>query len=193
VVDLVNERVDVALRVTRAPDPGLVARRLASVGMVACASPAYLKRHGVPRRPEDLADHRTLSFRYLWAGDDWTFEDAQGRATHVRVRPEVYATNGDVLRELAVAGEGIVLQPTFIVGADLASGALVPVLPGWTTFELGLYAVYLSRQNLSRKVRVFIDFLVESIGPRPYWDAPRSPAGGRTPARRRPSARRRLP
>lgn len=181
VVDLVNERVDVALRITREPGAGLIARRLATVGMVVCASRAYLKRHGTPRRPEDLADHRTLSFRYLWAGDDWTFEDGQGRTTQVRVHPEVYATNGDVLRELAVAGEGIVLQPTFVVGADLASGALVPLLTDWKTFELGLYAVYLSRQNLSRKVRVFIDFLAESIGPRPYWErraaavAPRAP------------------
>jgi DNA-binding transcriptional LysR family regulator len=123
------------------------------------------------RRPaRGSGQHRTLSFRYLWAGDDWTFEDAHGEAISVRVQPEVYATNGDVLRELAVAGEGIILQPTFIVGADLASGALVPLLTEWKTFELGFYAVYLSRQNLSRKVRVFIDYLSESIGPRPYWE-----------------------
>jgi DNA-binding transcriptional LysR family regulator len=170
VVDLVNERVDVALRIARAPSPTLVARRLASVGMVVCASPAYLKRHGTLRTPGELADHRTLSFSYLWAGDDWTFEDAQGHLTTVHVNADVHATNGDVLRELAVAGEGIVLQPNFIVGTDVASGVLVPLLTEWKTFELSLYAVYLSRKNLSLKVRAFVDYLVESIGPTPYWE-----------------------
>jgi DNA-binding transcriptional LysR family regulator len=170
VVDLVNERVDVALRIAREPSPTLVARRLASVGMVVCASPAYLKRHGTPRTPGELVDHRTLSFSYLWAGDDWTFEDAQGHLTTVRVNADVHATNGDVLRELAVAGEGIVLQPNFLVGMDVASGALVPLLTEWKTFELSLYAVYLSRRNLSLKVRAFVDYLVESIGPTPYWE-----------------------
>ena len=90
-----------ALRVAREPGATLVARRLASVGMVLCASPAYLKRHGTPRTPEELAQHQTLSFSYLWAGDDWTFEDAHGHLTTVRVNAEVHATNGDVLRELA--------------------------------------------------------------------------------------------
>jgi DNA-binding transcriptional LysR family regulator len=196
VVDLVNERVDVALRVAREPGATLVARRLASVGMVLCASPGYLKRHGTPRTPDELARHRTLSFSYLWAGDDWTFEDLQGHVTTVRVNADVHATNGDVLRELAVAGEGIVLQPNFIVGTDVASGALVPLLTEWKTFELSLYAVYLSRKNLSLKVRAFVDYLVESIGPAPYWE--RTPAkqikaqdGGLPPGPRAPRARHR--
>lgn len=170
VIDLVNERVDVALRIAREPGPTLVARRLARVGMVLCASPAYLKRHGTPRKPEDLANHRTLSFSYLWSGDDWTFEDAKGAVTTVRVNPDVHATNGDVLRELAVAGEGIILTPTFVGGPDLASGALVPLLPEWKATEFSLYAVYLSRKNLPLKVRAFVDYLVEAIGPQPYWE-----------------------
>ncbi len=186
VIDLVNERVDVALRITREPGATLVARRLASISMVVCASPLYLKRHGTPRTPDELAGHQTLSFSYLWSGDDWTFADAEGRVTTVRVNPDVHATNGDVLREMAVAGEGIVLQPNFVVGNDLASGALVPLLPGWRTMEFSLYAVYLSRQNLPLKVRVFVDFLLEAIGPRPYWE--RSAGAGAT--RRRVSGKR---
>jgi DNA-binding transcriptional LysR family regulator len=95
-----------------------------------------------------------------------------------------------------VAGEGIVLQPNFLVGMDVASGALVPLLTEWKTFELSLYAVYLSRRNLSLKVRAFVDYLVESIGPRPYWERrpaaqAKSPSGGRPSAskQRQPRAR----
>lgn len=191
VVDLVNERVDVALRITREPGATLVARRLASVGMVLCASPAYLKRHGAPRTPEDLAHHQTLSFSYLWAGDDWTFEDAHGHLTTVRVNADVHATNGDVLRELAVAGEGIVLQPNFLVGMDVARGALVPLLTEWKTFELSLHAVYLSRKNLSLKVRAFIDYLVEAIGPTPYWERQPAAQAKQQKGRSRPARARR--
>lgn len=190
VVDLVNEGVDVALRIAQQLSGNLIARRLAPVGMVVCASPAYLKRRGTPRSPAELNRHETLSFSYLWAGDDWSFTDAQGEVTQVRVQPSVHATNGDVLRELAVAGEGIVLQPTFIVGEELARGALVPLLTEWKTFELNLYAVYLSRRNLSLKVRAFVDYLVESTGERPYWDrVPRQPARPAT-APRKPGMKR---
>lgn len=190
VVDLVNEGVDVALRVARELPGNLIARRLAPIGMVLCASPLYLKRHGTPRAPEELAQHQTLSFSYLWAGDDWPFEDAQGRVTRVRVQPAVHATNGDVLRELAIAGEGIVLQPTFIVGEALARGALVPLLAGWKTFELNLYALYLSRQHLSLKVRAFVDWLVESIGEHPYWERLPAPKAEKSNARGQPRQRR---
>jgi DNA-binding transcriptional LysR family regulator len=185
-VDLVNERVDVALRIARDPGATLIARRLASVRMVLCASPAYLRRHGTPRSPDDLARHQTLSFSWLWAGDDWSFEDAQGSSHTVRVNASVHATNGDVLCELAVAGDGIVMQPAFIVGKALASGALVPLLPQWKAPVSTLWAVYLSRQNLPLKVRAFVDFLVESIGPRPYWEhVPAAGAGPRRVARKR--------
>jgi DNA-binding transcriptional LysR family regulator len=146
----------------------------------------YLKRHGTPTRPEQLAEHETLSFSYLWVGDDWPFIDAQGRVTRVRVQPSVHATNGDLLRELAVAGGGIILQPSFIVGAELARGTLVPLLTDWRAPELAVFAVYPSRRHLSSKVRVFIDHLVESIGESPPWEQwERGAASG---AQRRPGA-----
>lgn len=170
VVDLANEGVDVGLRIAHELGSNLVARRIAPVTMVVCASPIYLKRRGVPHSPAELAQHETLSFSYLWVGDDWPFTDAQGTLTRVRVQPAVRATNGDLLRELAVAGGGIILQPSFIVGTDLARGTLVPLLTDYRTFELSLFAVYLSRRQLSNKVRVFIDYLVEAIGEDPPWE-----------------------
>lgn len=170
VVDLANEGVDVGLRIAQQLGDNLVARRIAPVSMVVCASPIYLKRHGAPRTPAELAQHETLSFSYLWTGDDWTFTDAQGVVTRVRVQPAVHATNGDLLRELAVAGGGIILQPSFIVGTELARGTLVPLLADYRTLELSLFAVYLSRRQLSSKVRVFIDYLVDAIGKQPPWE-----------------------
>lgn len=189
VVDLVNEGVDVGLRIAHALSGNLVARRIAPVSMVVCAAPMYLKRHGVPRTPAELAQHETLSFSYLWVGDDWPFTDAQGNLTRVRVQPAVHATNGDLLRELAVAGGGIILQPSFIVGAELTRGTLVPLLTDYRTLELSLFAVYLSRRQLSSKVRVFIDYLVEAIGAAPPWEQwqrSRTPAAQRG-ARRKPT------
>ena len=170
VVDLANEGVDVGLRIAQELGDTLVARRIAPVSMVVCASPVYLKKRGVPRTPAELAQHETLSFSYLWVGDDWPFTDAQGSLTRVRVQPSVHATNGDLLRELAVAGGGIILQPSFIVGAELARGTLVPLLTDYRTLDLSLFAVYLSRRQLSSKVRVFIDYLVATVGEQPPWE-----------------------
>ncbi len=114
--------------------------------------------------------HETLSFSYLWAGDDWPFTDAQGNVTRVHVHPGVHATNGDLLRELAGAGGGIILQPTFIVAHELARGTLVPLLTDYRTLEFSLFALYPSRRQLSSKVRVFIDYLVDTIGKQPPWE-----------------------
>ena len=181
VVDLANEGVDVALRIASKLDGNLVARRIAPVSMVVCASPDYLKRRGTPKIPAELVDHATLSFSYLWAGDEWPFTDAHGDLTRVKVSPAVHATNGDLLRELAVAGGGIIMQPTFIVASELERGTLVPILAAYQTLELSLFAVYLSRRHLSNKVRVFIDELVSSIGEDPPREhpKPRATAKGR--------------
>lgn len=164
VVDLANEGVDVALRIASRLDPGLVARRIAPLDMVVCAAPSYLARRGTPHDPTELAQHDTLSFSYLWAGDDWPFTGPDGRTMHVRVHPTVHATSGDLLRQLAVAGAGVILQPTFVVAEQLRAGSLVQVLPQYRTLELHLYAVYLSQRHLPGKVRVFIDYLADVLG-----------------------------
>jgi DNA-binding transcriptional LysR family regulator len=170
VVDLVVDGVDVALRIARQPSENLVARRIAPVRLVLCAAPLYLERRGTPKHPSELAQHDTLSYSYLSAGDTWQFSRT-GETVAVRIDPAVHATNGELLRELALAGGGVILQPSFIVGSDLMRGTLVHVLPEWKMHELALYAVYLSARHLSPKVRAFIDYLVESIGPEPYWES----------------------
>lgn len=164
VADLAHEGVDIALRIARSPSPNLIARKIAPVRMVPCASPDYLREHGVPETPEALGDLEVFSYSYLTSGDRWTFHDASGHESVVRLRPAVRATNGDLLRDLAIANGGVILQPMFIVAEDLEMGRLVRILPDWHFEEFDLYAVYLSRTFLPAKVRVFVDFLVSEIG-----------------------------
>ncbi|MCY1169552.1 HTH-type transcriptional regulator DmlR [compost metagenome] len=160
-VDLINDSIDVAVRIGASPSPNLIARKIAPVRIIVCAAPAYLARRGFPKTPEDLAGHDTLAYSLLATGDTWTFHDRHGTEQSVRVEPLVHANNGDLLRKLALAGGGIISQPDFIVADDLARGALVPLLEDWHRSESHIYAVYLSRRFLSPKVRVFIDFMVE--------------------------------
>ncbi len=163
VVDLAHDGIDVALRIATRLAPGIVARRIVPLDVVICAAPAYLRSRGLPRKPTELAEHETLSFSYLWAGDEWPFTGPDGARETVRVHPAVHSSNGDLLRELAIAGGGVILQPRFIVEQALRAGTLVPILESYASLDLHLYAVYLSPQYLPSKVRVFIDFLIEEL------------------------------
>ncbi len=185
VVDLVEEGYDLAVRIGRELHTSLVARRVAPARVVPCAAPAYLQRHGTPRVPEDLAGHVCLVYTYT--GEEWQFDGPDGRHT-VRVKGSVRANNGDMLAQAALAGMGIILQPTFLAGDDLASGHLVPLLPGYEAPPFWVYAVYPSRRHVSAKVRTFVDFLVERFGDEPAWDAWRRSSGraGKGRAKLRP-------
>lgn len=163
-VDMVEEGYDLAIRITRAPAPTLIARRLGEARILPCASPAYLERMGMPRQPADLAGHQCLGYSYWSGGNEWTLQGADGEHV-VRVDGGLRANNGDVLREAALAGMGIVLQPDFLVGEDVAAGRLVRVLPEYTLPPIGIHAVYASRSHLAPKVRSFIDHLVEAMSP----------------------------
>ncbi len=161
-VDMVEEGFDVAIRITRQPAPNLIARKLADARLLLCAAPDYLARAGTPAAPADLARHACLAYSYWSGGDEWTLQGPAGEAT-VRIDGGLRANNGDVLREAALAGMGIVLQPDFVVGADLAASRLRQVLPDWQVPPVGIHAVYASRSHLAPKVRSFIDFLVEAF------------------------------
>ena len=134
-------------------------RKIAPVRMVTCAAPSYLARKGCPVTPSELGNHDTLAFSYLSGGDTWDYTDAQGRQSFVRIRPHIHATNGDILRELALAGLGIIVEPTFIVDKHISDGTIIPILEDWQMEGYNLYALYLTRRFLPAKVRVFIDYL----------------------------------
>jgi DNA-binding transcriptional LysR family regulator len=160
VVDLATDGIDVAVRIARQPaSTNVVMRKIAPVRMVTCAAPSYLARKGCPVTPSELGNHDTLAFSYLSGGDTWDYTDTQGRQSFVRIRPHIHATNGDILRELALAGLGIIVEPTFIVDKHISDGTIVPILEDWQMEGYNLYALYLTRRFLPAKVRVFIDYL----------------------------------
>ena len=161
VVDLVDEGFDLAVRVGEAGSQNLVGRRIGATRLVCCAAPAYLARHGEPRKPEDLAAHACLTYEYMPTRNVWQFRDRQGRERNVRISGPMHANNGRFLEALAAEGVGIVREPDFIVGPDVRAGRLKPILREFEPPPLGIYVVYPSRRHLSAKVRAFADFLVE--------------------------------
>jgi DNA-binding transcriptional LysR family regulator len=144
------------------------ARKLASSHNVLCASPAYLQRHGTPLMPDDLKEHECITYTY--SGDEWNFTDSSGRIQQVKVKGKVHTNNGDTARAMALSGCGIIWQPTFLIGPDLVSGALVALLPDYKLPDIDVLAMYPSRRHLSVKVRVMIDFLVEAFAGTALWD-----------------------
>ena len=168
-IDPIEEGVDVTVRIGALPDSSLIARRLAPARRVLAASPAYLKKHGTPKTPEDLAQHRALTFGHSQAAH--RFELTQGTETvSVPVTSCLCSNNGDVLRAAALHGNGIVLLPTFLIGPDIAAKKLALVLPDNEPTGLGIYAVYAPNRYLAAKTRAFIDFLTGRFGPQPAWD-----------------------
>lgn len=167
IVDLVDEGFDLAVRIARLPSSSLISRRLTSTRMILCASRAYLREHGVPDHPSQLVDHTVLAYSLLAMGENWEFDGPDGHVS-VKVSPRMRTNSGDTCRAAALQHAGIVLQPSFLVGEDLRSGALVEVLPGYRSAELGVYAVYPSRKHVSPKVRLLIDFLARAFRARPW-------------------------
>lgn len=170
VVNLVDEGFDLALRVADEIAPGLVARRLTPIRFVVCAAPDYLRRHGTPESPADLADHNCLIFSEAELSAEWRFR-RDGATTRVRVHGSFDGNNGNILCLAAAGGLGVVYQPSFLTHGLLRSGRLVRLLPEWETDTFWAYAVYPNRQFLPPKVRSFIDFMVAYYGPEPHWDA----------------------
>ncbi len=168
-VDVVAEGFDLAIRIAELEDSSLVARRIAPCKRVLVASPDYLEHHGEPKVPQDQAVHRCLVYANDLRPGSWTLNGDQG-AEVVRVNGPVCADNGDLLKDAAVAGLGVTLLPTFIVGPELKAGRLVQVLERYCPSEISVYAVFPSRRYVSAKVRTFVDYLADCFGDTPEWD-----------------------
>ncbi|EWY39798.1 LysR family transcriptional regulator [Skermanella stibiiresistens SB22] len=169
-IDLIEEGYDVAVRIGRLRDSSLVARRLAPNRMVVVGSPAYFKSHGRPSHPDDLTGHNCLLYTNAPLADQWQFT-VGGSTRSVKVTGSLRVNNGEVLREAAVAGLGIAVLPTFIIGEQIARGQLDVALLDFAAGDSAVHAVYPHGRHLSPKVRVFVDFLAGRFGPVPYWDA----------------------
>jgi DNA-binding transcriptional LysR family regulator len=167
VVDLIDEGYDLVVRITAMTGSMLVSRKLASTRMVLCASPGYLAKHGTPVHPSELAAHRAIAYTYWATRDEWEFTGPDG-AVSVSVNACIHTNNGDTCRLAALDHQGMILQPTFLVGEDLKRGALVELMPEFRSIELGIHAVYPTRKFLPLKVRRLIDFLASAFRDPPW-------------------------
>jgi DNA-binding transcriptional LysR family regulator len=168
-IDPLEEGVDVTVRIGELPDSSLIARRLAPARRVLAASPDYIAQNGMLKSAEDLAAHRCLTYGQMAAVHHWTLQHGD-ETFSVPITSSLCSNNGDVLREAALAGNGIANLPTFIIGLDIKSKRLKLVLPDTPPTELGIYALYAPNRYLAAKTRLFIDFLVERFGEAPAWD-----------------------
>ncbi len=171
-VDLVEERVDLAIRVTKLKDSGLVARRLAESPMVICGAPRYLDARGRPRRPEELARHACLRYALLPATHEWRLYDG-GKRVDVTVTGSLETTSGTMLREAAVAGMGLAILPRFFVHDAIERGDLEVVLAPFAPRPMGIYAVRASRREAPAPVRDLVVALERALAHAP-WAARRA-------------------
>lgn len=160
IVDLVEKRVDVAIRITTLLDSSLVARRLADVRLVTVASPEYLQKFGVPREPSDLRNHSTLTYSLLRTPNEWLFRK-DGEPISVHVRSVLRCNSDDALKHAALDGLGVTRFPEVFIIGELASGRLRRILEDFEPARSTLCAVFPTRANLPPKVRVFVDFLAD--------------------------------
>jgi len=159
-VDLIEENIDLAIRIGDLEDSSLIARRLASVNFAICASPAYLQRYGVPRHPAELADHEVLVYSNLPAGRQWSYIE-KGKVVNPRLKYRLSANNGEFLAAVAAHGNAIVNGPLAYLQPYMDSGELQPILQAYTHPGVGMYAVYPPGRLVSRRVKVFSDALYE--------------------------------
>jgi len=169
-VDLIQEGFDLAIRIANLPDSSLIARRLAPVQTVICASPSYLERNGEPQTPDELTEHQCLVYSLLRDFEYWHLTHSNNKEIRIKIHPYLKASTGEYLKDAAVDGLGIILVPSFIAYREIESGALIPLLKDYRPPQIDAYAIYPQTRHLSQRVRAFVDFLVKRFEGTPYWD-----------------------
>jgi len=168
-VNLIEERVDLAIRIAGELDPNLVARRIAPCRSVICASPDYLRTRGTPDHPHALREHNCLTYTNF-GRSEWRFGDGQGEEVQVEIRGNLTANEAFILMEAALAGAGIAQLPSYLANPLIKRGELIELLPQWSPPELVIWGVYLSRRHLPATVRTLLDFLVERFRDARPWE-----------------------
>ena len=167
--NLFEEGIDLAVRVAHELEPGDVARRISSSRMSVVAAPGYLSRQGEPKHPADLISHECLGYTAAPNPHRWEFL-VDGHPQGFPVRCRLQASNGDALLQAAIAGFGLSCAPTFICADALGSGQVREVLADFPIADLGIYAVLPGNRLVPHRIRMLIDFLVETLGPAPPWE-----------------------
>ena len=161
-INLIEEGIDLAIRITRRLEPGDVARKIGTGRMLVVAAPEYLARHGRPQHPAELVHHECLGYNHVGSSMPWQFM-VNGQPENFTVRSRINANNGDVLTEAAAQGLGITLQPDFIVASYLDAGRVEQILADFAIPELGIYAMLPSNRHVPHRVRVLMDMLVAAL------------------------------
>lgn len=167
-VNLIDERIDLAIRITNDLDDQLIARQLSVCRSVVCASPAYLRENGIPVTADELVLHQCLTHSFH-GKTSWVFE-RNGEQVSYPVPSRISANEATVLMQAALAGAGVALLPTYLASSYIRSGALIALLPDYRAVELGIYGVYASRKHMPAALRTMLDFLVEYFTDQPSWD-----------------------
>ena len=167
--DLIEEGYDVQIRVTNEPDPNLVARKIAPVRRILCATPQYFEEWGIPQTPADLVQHNCLDYALSVEQSYWRLDGPEGKIK-VPISGTLRINDNDALAQVVLHGLGIALLPTYTIGMELKRGLLQPVLLEYLSIERHIYACYFPSRHLPVKTRSFINFLAEHIGDIPYWD-----------------------
>ncbi|MBB5663047.1 DNA-binding transcriptional LysR family regulator [Rhizobium leguminosarum] len=168
-VDMIEDGYDLVIRTVPPPDSSLVARKLTPWRHVLVCSPAYFESHPMPQKPAEVADHNCLQYAYYPYGEEWRFEDGQGRQESVKIGGNAVSNSAEMLRFLTLNGQGIFLAPSFVVFDDIAEGRLVKIMPDYRPIEFSINAVYPNRSHLATKVRLFIDLLAERFVEHRKW------------------------
>lgn len=164
IVDLVDEGYDLAVRIGAPPSGGsYITRVIARSRAVLCAAPAYVATSPPLISHDDISDHRRLAFGDRRRPLPWNMRDSQGNAIAINSEPHLLFDSAEALREAALLGHGIAYMPDFLVGEDLSTGRLVPVLLNCTTETIPIFAVYPTRRHVSSKVRIFLDMLINHL------------------------------
>lgn len=161
-VDFIEQRIDVGIRITRLEDSTLVARRLASTAIVACASPSYLQQHGIPTSPDELQDHRLILDSNFRDPTRWNFNN-DGQMIRVRVNSQFTVNSAILARDMAIRHGGITLLPAFVVQDAVEKNELCIILDAFQSESLGIYALYPQQRHVPKRVRAFVDHLVVSF------------------------------
>ncbi|MDX2503167.1 MAG: LysR family transcriptional regulator [Gammaproteobacteria bacterium] len=162
IIDLVQEGVDVAIRVGWLADSSLRARKLSDATRLLCASPNYLQKMGIPKTPDELTEHEWVIFTLLPSPSHCTLTK-KNKSTTIQIKGRIKINNGNAVRTLLLEGAGIAALPDFLIAEDLQEGRLVRLLPDYEATNAGIYAVYQDQRLQQAKARTFIDFLVENI------------------------------
>lgn len=167
--DIIEEGLDMVIRVGKLEDSSLVARRIADARMIVCAAKEYLDEFGVPAIPDDLLDHNCLIYAGRQPFGEWRFTIA-GELHRLRVKGDVRSNVGDALRIAAIQGCGLAQLPAYMVGMDVRARRLRSVLDSYAPPARPIHAIYPHRRHLSAKVRTFVEFLIDRYSPKPYWE-----------------------